>query len=86
MPDSPTNVVSSSGALTPIALPITSESTTKASHPKMAFFRCWALQRPIRAAKFLVSFTTRDTRPDAPVNPWSLLASAPPVRPRIGYG
>ncbi len=31
--------------------PITSDTNTKASHPRMAFRRCWTLQRPTRAAR-----------------------------------
>ena len=33
-------------------MPITSATTTKASQPKIAFLRCWALQRPMRWARF----------------------------------
>ena len=38
------------GAFVPAMLPITSEMTTNASHPRMAVLGCRALQRPARAA------------------------------------
>src|SRR5262245_58321838 len=37
-----------------MAPPIANAASTKASHPKMAILRCWALQRPARAARFLL--------------------------------
>src|SRR5207342_2726745 len=39
------------GFLTPMAPPMTKAMATKASQPQIAFLRCWALQRPARAAK-----------------------------------
>src|ERR687895_294938 len=33
--------------------PITTAAATKASHPRIALARCWALQRPIRAVRLL---------------------------------
>src|SRR3954453_8933896 len=38
------------GWTVPVALPITTATTTKASHPAMALARCSVLQRPIRPA------------------------------------
>jgi hypothetical protein len=44
------------GFLTPIAPPTTKATTTNAIQPQIAFLRCWALQRPMRAAN--VEFCT----------------------------
>jgi hypothetical protein len=51
-PDSPGAVSSSSSCFVPMALPSMTATTTNASHPKIAVFRCAALQRPMRAARF----------------------------------
>ena len=47
-PDSPGRVCST--FFVPRLPPIMYAAITKASHPKMAILRCWALQRPARAA------------------------------------
>ena len=47
-PESPGKVCST--FFVPRPLPITNATITNASHPKMAVLRCWALQRPARAA------------------------------------
>src|SRR6185312_11285002 len=40
----------------PTAPPIAKAATTNASQPKIAVFRCFALQRPIRAAMLVLRF------------------------------
>src|SRR5262245_46277050 len=40
----------------PTALPIANDATTNASQPKIAIFRCLALQRPMRAAMLVLCF------------------------------
>ena len=40
----------------PTAVPIANDAITNASQPKMAVLRCFALQRPIRAAMFVLCF------------------------------
>ena len=54
-PDSPTPDVACSILVVPLRMPAANATTTNASQPKMAVFRCCALQRPIRPAR-LVGF------------------------------
>jgi hypothetical protein len=53
LPASPTAVSFSSASCTGIANERARAAITNVSHPKMAVFRCAALQRPMRAARFL---------------------------------
>ena len=53
---SPTFMSFGSIVFMPTALPTTTDATTNASHPRMAVFLCLALQRPIRAAMFVLCF------------------------------
>ena len=55
--DSPVReVCESPSCFVPSALPIAKATRTNASHPRMAVLRCWALQRPARAAMFRLVF------------------------------
>src|SRR5580765_5072848 len=60
-PDSPGPGAFWSTIVTPLMAPSPKATTTKASHPNVAFFQFAALQRPMRAARLrlLVRFMTR---------------------------
>ena len=58
-PDSPTPLCAFSCVTMPAELPIANTSTTAPSHPQIASLRCPALQRPARAARFLLWPTSR---------------------------
>jgi hypothetical protein len=51
-PESPASASAGSRDFVPITLPSATATNTNASHPKIAVFRCAALQRPMRAARF----------------------------------
>ena len=59
-PDSPEPDAFGSIVFVPIRFPSANETATNASHPKVAVFQWEALQRPIRAARFLL-FLAGDT-------------------------
>src|SRR5436190_20378504 len=73
VPDSPTPLRACSWVSVPEAVPIMKATATNASHPQIAALRCWALQRPALAARFI------DCRGGAG-------ASFPPASPPVVLG
>ena len=64
-------------------IPTNIETITNASHPRMAFLRCWVLQRPIRAVMLRVCCMRSFPSVVVECMDGSLLAIDPPV---IGPG
>src|SRR3954469_18457802 len=84
-PDSPTPDSWSSSVFVPTWLPIANARITKASHPKMAFLRCWALQRPALAAR-LVELSCESGECGAGIGSPSGVELTPPQRRQIELG